>query len=125
MIQASPESGTAPLDVNLSGLTSSDPGGSIASYLWDLGDSTSATTATVAKTYTVPGVYHVTLTVTDNKGATNTAAKDIAVGAPNVSPTAMAGADPGSGKAPLLRGQSVELRTTGRFVNELLLRPPI
>ena len=90
VIQASPESGTAPLDVNLSGLTSSDPGGSIASYLWDLGDSTSATTATVAKTYTVPGVYHVTLTVTDNKGATNTASKDITVGAPNVSATAMA-----------------------------------
>jgi 6-phosphogluconolactonase (cycloisomerase 2 family) len=55
---------------SLSGAGSTDPDGSVASYAWDFGDGTTATTDTPATqhTYAQPGSYTVTLTVTDNEG---------------------------------------------------------
>ncbi|MFA5101965.1 MAG: PKD domain-containing protein [Candidatus Thermoplasmatota archaeon] len=47
-----------------------DPDGTITSYLWDFGDGTTGTGAVLAHTYTAPGEYTVTLTVTDNAGLT-------------------------------------------------------
>ncbi|QSV44250.1 PKD domain-containing protein [Geobacter benzoatilyticus] len=55
--------------VTLSGAGSSDPDGTIASYVWNFGDGTSASGITVTKTYATAGTYTVTLTVTDNIGA--------------------------------------------------------
>jgi len=53
--------------------TSSDPDGSIAVYSWTFGDGGTSTLQDPAHTYAVGGVtYTVTLTVTDNQGATNT-----------------------------------------------------
>lgn len=52
---------------------STDADGSIANYLWDLGDGTTSTSATVNHTYAAAGIYSVTLTVTDNEGSTSTA----------------------------------------------------
>jgi subtilisin family serine protease len=46
----------------------SDAEGPIATYRWDFGDGTSATTATATKTYQKGGVYTATLTVTDGRG---------------------------------------------------------
>jgi hypothetical protein len=53
--------------------TSSDPGGQIVRYQWDLnGDNVyeldSADTTTVARTFELPGTYNVRLRVTDNDG---------------------------------------------------------
>jgi len=50
-----------------------DPDGIIVSYSWDFGDGTTATGITVSHAYSDDGSYSVTLTVTDNDGATDTA----------------------------------------------------
>jgi len=43
-----------------------------ASYAWDFGDGSTATTANPSHTYTAPGTYYVTLSVTDGNGCTAT-----------------------------------------------------
>jgi PKD repeat protein len=58
------------IDVNAAG--SSDPDGTIASYSWSWGDGAVSTGVTSTHTYSVQGDYWVTLTVTDNLGATGT-----------------------------------------------------
>ncbi|MFC6713178.1 PKD domain-containing protein [Branchiibius cervicis] len=71
------------------GSGSSDSDGTVASYDWDFGDgSTHATTAKPNHTYTSAGSYNVTLTVTDNQGATNSVTKSITVGGSNQAPAA-------------------------------------
>ena len=68
---------------------SSDPDGSIASYAWDFGDSTSPGTGVTANhVYAVSGTYTVSLTVTDNRGATTTTTRQVQVQVPNLTPTA-------------------------------------
>jgi len=49
---------------------SHDPDGSITGYFWDFGDGINATGVTTEHAYADDGVYAVTLTVTDNDGAT-------------------------------------------------------
>lgn len=54
-----------------SSATSSDAGGSIDSYLWNFGDGTTSTEANPTHVYASSGTYGVTLTVTDNAGASS------------------------------------------------------
>lgn len=51
--------------------SSSDSDGSILSRNWSFGDGTSSTETNPSKTYATAGTYNVTLTVTDNNGASN------------------------------------------------------
>ena len=66
---ASPESGTAPLDVAFTG-TGTDSDGTVVSYAWTFGDGASSTSQNLTHTYNSPGTYTATLTVTDDDGAT-------------------------------------------------------
>nr|WP_286276081.1 PKD domain-containing protein [Naasia aerilata] len=67
------------LTASLNGSTSSDPGGSIATYAWQFGDGTTGTGATTSHAYATAGTYQVTLTVTDNQGATGTVTNPVTV----------------------------------------------
>jgi len=57
-----------------------DPDGTIVSYSWNFGDGKTASGVTVTHVYSAAGRYTVTLTVTDNQGATATARRTIQVG---------------------------------------------
>ena len=59
---------------------SSDSDGSITGYEWDLGDGTTATGQSVTHTYDAAGEYTVTLTVTDDAGATDSNSTTVTVG---------------------------------------------
>jgi len=72
-------SGTAPLAVVFDGNSSSDPDGSIANYTWNFGDGLQAVGKTVNHTFLGPGVYTVTLKVTDDRGAVSSATTQITV----------------------------------------------
>lgn len=74
------------LRVAFDGSGSSDPDGTVAAYSWDFGDGTGSTEAKPAHAYAAPGSYQVTLTVTDNQGATGRLTETVAV--TNSSPTA-------------------------------------
>ncbi|KAA3612692.1 MAG: PKD domain-containing protein [Calditrichaeota bacterium] len=99
---ATPTSGTAPLTVNFSSAGSNDSDGSITGYSWNFGDGGSSTAANPSHTYNSAGNYTAVLTVTDNDGATDTDQVTINVTTSgNQPPTAVAGATPTSGTAPL------------------------
>src|SRR5438552_3403192 len=65
--------------VLLDGSRSTDPDGSINSYVWTFGDGASATGAAVTHVYAAPGAYTPTLTVSDDLGATGTASSRVDV----------------------------------------------
>lgn len=73
IITASTASGAAPLLIHLDGTNSHDPDGSIVEYLWDFGDGDAAQGDLAVHTFASAGVYPVTLTVTDDRGATSLA----------------------------------------------------
>ena len=97
----SPASGDVPLSVTFSSAGSSDPDGSIASYLWEFGDGATSTAANPSHTYTVPGQYVALLTVTDNQGTSTRNTVQIDATAPNQLPVAVASANTYGGPAPL------------------------
>ncbi len=63
------------LDCSLDAGGSTDPDGTIASYSWGFGDDGTAAGQTAQHTYGQAGSFSVTLTVTDNAGATSHATK--------------------------------------------------
>ena len=97
VITASPTNGPVPLTVSFDGSGSSDPEGRPLSYSWDLnGDGTfgDATGSTASYTYTAAGVYHPSLRVTDDQGASDT--ESVTVTAGNTAPTAVIDSPPSS-----------------------------
>jgi PKD repeat protein len=64
---------------SLKGTASTDPDGEIVSYVWDLGDGNEKVGPEIEYCYQESGSYTVTLTVTDDAGATDSASVDIEV----------------------------------------------
>jgi uncharacterized repeat protein (TIGR01451 family) len=80
---ADPTSGEAPLRVSFDATASSDPDGTIESYIWDFGDGSTGSGETTSHEYTSAGTYTATLTVTDADGAaTDTTTATITVTEP-------------------------------------------
>ncbi len=102
--EADVESGDAPLEVWFHAVAS-DPDGpeSALIYHWDFGDGGSALGDTAEHVFEEAGTYEVTLTVTDQSGATATETITVTVDEPagNADPTVEAAALPASGPAPL------------------------
>jgi PKD repeat protein len=67
-LTATPTSGEAPLTVAFSSAGSTDPEGKALTYLWNLGNGTTSTLANPSASYSNPGTYTITLTVTDDVG---------------------------------------------------------
>ena len=76
---------TNPLILNFNGGLSFAKG-SIAGYAWNFGDKMTGTGVSPSHTFSGNGSYTVSLTVTDNFGATHQASKDIVVEGANSSP---------------------------------------
>ena len=76
------------LDLSVDASGSSDSDGTIAAYAWTFGDGSTANGPTATHQYGAGGSYDVTLTVTDNKGASTNLTKKVTVTPPNVAPAA-------------------------------------
>ncbi len=83
-----PYSGTVGVAVTFDGSGSSDPDGSIVSYVWDFGDGSTGNGVAPSHTYATSGTFTVSLTVTDNAGATDTATTSATIGMGNQPPVA-------------------------------------
>ena len=75
-----PYNGTVDEPVQFDGSDSYDPDGTIVAYDWDFGDGSIGSGATPTHTYTVDGIYNVTLTVTDDMGANDSVTTSATIG---------------------------------------------
>ncbi|MDI5942209.1 DUF1349 domain-containing protein, partial [Micromonospora sp. DH15] len=66
---ATPTTGIAPVTVAFDGTATDAEGDTPLTYAWDFGDGKTASTLDATHTYTVPGTFTATLTVTDARGA--------------------------------------------------------
>ncbi|HWR27168.1 MAG TPA: PKD domain-containing protein [Candidatus Thermoplasmatota archaeon] len=69
------------------GSLSYDPDGNITTWLWDFDDNTKVNGMTVYHSFSEAGIYSVTLTVTDNDGASNTDTTTCVISEHNQPPT--------------------------------------
>ncbi|WP_055392973.1 PKD domain-containing protein [Flagellimonas eckloniae] len=99
---AAPLNGEAPLQVDFNGSASTDDS-AVVSYSWDFKDGNFSNEADPTHTFTSIGTFDVSLTVTDDNGATDSAIISITVQNPqdNEAPVAVVSAAPESGNAPL------------------------
>lgn len=65
------------LTCSFDGSGSTDSDGSIASYAWDFGDGATGTDASANHTFGAAGTYSVKLTVTDDRGGTDTVSQQV------------------------------------------------
>ncbi|GAB6040917.1 PKD domain-containing protein [Endothiovibrio diazotrophicus] len=99
---ATPTSGYLPLTVALNGSESTDSDGSIVSYVWSSSDGQESAGVSSNLTFSSAGTYEITLTVTDDQGASHQSTHSIVVDEPsNESPVASFSMAPSAGVAPL------------------------
>lgn len=76
----SPKNPIADQTIIFDAANSTDLDGAITNYEWDFGDATTGFGKVTTHSYAENGTYTVKLTVTDDKGATNTTLKEITIG---------------------------------------------
>ena len=83
---ATPDRGTAPLTVNFHADATDPDGDNPLTYQWDFGvaGAPGATTPDASYTYTAPGNYDASVTVTDSRGAATTEHVPVVVDSPSV-----------------------------------------
>jgi len=74
-----PPSFSTGVAINFSGSGSSDPDGTITSYAWNFGDGSFGSGVSPSHSYTAVGTYVVTLTVTDNLGASGSDSQTLVI----------------------------------------------
>ncbi|MBQ1048836.1 ThuA domain-containing protein [Micromonospora sp. C51] len=82
---ATPATGTAPLTIAFGGTATDPEGDTPLTYEWEFGDGGTADTLQAEHTYTAPGNFTATLTVTDSRGARSYATVPVRVDSPNTS----------------------------------------
>jgi hypothetical protein len=87
---ATPDEGLAPVAIMFDASSSYDCDGSIASYAWNYGDGATGSGVSATHTYSSPGQYTVTLTLTDSEGYT-TATSRVVKACPGLSSVSVVG----------------------------------
>ncbi|MBM4202623.1 MAG: PKD domain-containing protein [Gammaproteobacteria bacterium] len=103
-----PTSGSSPLEVVANAGASSDSDGTITAFQWNFGNGTSAIGSVAGTTYTTNGSFTVSLTVTDDDGATATTTRLVTVNAPAGNVTL-------SGTIQILPSSAIDSDTNDRF----------
>jgi len=97
---------------------SSDSDGTVDSYAWSFG----ATSATANNTFATPGSYSVSVTVSDNEGATNTSTQLVTVSDGSASDITLTGTRASTGRSVTLNwsgasGSNVDVYVNGNLNN--------
>jgi serine protease len=103
-----PSSGSSPLQVVVNAGGSSDSDGTITRYQWNFGNGSSAIGSVAGTTYTTNGNFTISLTVTDDDGATGTTTRSVTVNVP-------AGNVSLSGTITILPSSAIDSDTNDRF----------
>jgi hypothetical protein len=83
VVDAESATGPAPLSVSFDGRRSDDPDGDPLSYSWSFGDGATSNAGSATHTYSEPGTYTATLTVSDGLGGTGSASWPVSVREPD------------------------------------------
>ena len=105
-----PYNGVTAQSISFNGGSSFDPDGSITSYAWNFGDGGTGSGVSSSHAYTTAGTYNVSLVVTDNSGATASAAATATITQANQPPIANAG-----GPYNAVTAQSISFNGGGSF----------
>ncbi len=108
ILQVSPLTGKAPLQIEYTATNSTDPDGEVVSYRVDFGDGASSLDSAGVHTFSNDDNYRVKLTIQDNLGRTDTSSVQVIVSTP---PVAMLSLTPTSGAFPL----DVDIDATASF----------
>lgn len=81
VVLEAPADGRVGKNLRFDSRASNDPDGKIVSYTWDFGDGTveNSVRPTIKHNYALPGLYTVTLTITDNDGLINTTTQQVMI----------------------------------------------